>query len=88
MSEQKPSTRDAQEEVSSENAEAAKPAELKFCKLVVKLDDKGQAEVVDTEGPCKSALEKSPPIRQAFWIRRLSKDVKKKLNLTDEKEFQ
>jgi hypothetical protein len=89
MSEQEranPSTRD---EVFSKKGNTANTrTEPKFCKLVVKLDPKGQAEIIDADECCKKILEESPPVRQAFWTRRLSEDVRKKLGLTDKKESQ
>lgn len=77
-------------EVSAETAnhrESENQTKEYQCKLQVKLDEKGNLEVLSMdEKNCPRIFEELPPFRRQFWRRRLTPELRKKTEHAEESE--
>ncbi len=68
----------------SEGGVSQMKGEERMCHLILNLDEKGNFSVIDLQGSCKTTLESAPPLKRAYWLRRMSQEAKMKLEQADE----
>jgi hypothetical protein len=86
----KSKNRDSSKEASAETANHSQSEnetkEYQQCKLQVKLDKKGNVEVLSMDENCLRIFEELPPVRRQFWRRRLPPELRGKTEHAEESE--
>ena len=62
------------------------PADSARCTLDVRIDERGNVEVVGVGQSCPRILKELPPIRKEFWLRRTKPELRRKIEEQREKE--
>lgn len=86
----KSKNRDSSKEASAKTANHSQSEnetkENQQCKIQVRLDKKGNVKVLSMDENCLGILEKIPPVRRQFWRRRLSPELRGKIEHAEESE--
>jgi hypothetical protein len=66
-------------EQSQEHAPKEDAGDSESCRLDVKLDEQGNIELIGMTACCPRILNKLPPIRKEFWLRRSKSELREEI---------
>mgnify|MGYP001043963606 CR=1 FL=1 len=61
-------------------------SEIARCQLTVIFDEKGNAYITKAQGPCGETFKNLPPIKQSFWLRRMTENLRRQIEEPQTKE--
>lgn len=69
-----------------ERKRTGEPANPAGCTLEVRIDERGNVEVIGMGQSCPRILTELPPVRKEFWLRRTKPELRRKIEEQQEKE--